>query len=175
MHVRPKNAFSIKSAELAPSVPRDNIHALVDHLGSFVPEVVVYIDRGGRRLGRALAAHYEAPALAMDIAYPLSRLPHPILTWLVLPIKEIAYRITAPRLTSSPNSGITRLSANAAVLLVDDSSSSGKTVRTARQVLRMLGHRGIVRVAVGRAGKKAAGLVDAAVHGTAVHRYSDRS
>ncbi len=137
------------------------LEGLTRQLGDFVPDVVVYIERGGRALGEALARCYGVSASPLDIAYPLSRLPHSVLRGLVFPIKEIAYRLTGPRLHSP--FGMQDVDATADVLLVDDTASSGKTLQRAREALWFNGHRGEIRVVVARAGKRVAPKIDAAI------------
>ena len=139
------------------------VEVLVAALAPFVPERVVYIDRGGRALGRALATRFNVPANSLNIGYPLSRLPHPLLYWMAFPIKEVVYRLTRPGLVEPPTSFPLHLLTGEKILLVDDTASSGKTLRIAFNLLASSGARAKdIRVAVKRAGPRVRALVDAA-------------
>lgn len=113
-------------------------------------------------MGEALAQRFNVPALGIDVAYPLSRLPR-IIRWIGFPMKEIAYRLTSPRLMGQPEV-LDHLDTNAKLLVVDDSASSGKTLCIVRDALARRGHRGELRVVVGRLGQRAVPLVDAALN-----------
>ena len=129
---------------------------LIRKLGPFVPDHILYIERGGRSLGLALADQLKVDASGIDIGYPLSRLSHPLLRALVFPIKEICYRLSRPRLVRPPALLTERRLEAKKILLVDDSASSGKTLDIAVHLLESAGVNPIdVHVAVGRAGKRA--------------------
>ena len=126
----------------------------------FAPDLVVYIEQGGKSVGQAVAAALEVPALGLDISYPLSRdlnrAPR-ILQGLLWPAKELVYRFSSPKL----NCGCTGLNHVHRVALVDDSASSGHSVQTAVSALAQAGiHRSQIRVAVIRSGLRARKFVD---------------
>ena len=130
-----------------------------DALSPFVPDMVIYIEKGGRPLGDALATHFGVRAIGIDIAYPLSRLSHPLLTLLVFPFKEVVYRLTRPRVIDMNHiEGPLQLCRR--LLLVDDTASSGKTLRLALGALELLNYKDEIRVVVGRAGANARALTD---------------
>jgi hypoxanthine phosphoribosyltransferase len=147
---------------LDPSAQRRLALDLLPRLRPFSPQAVVFIRRGGETAGRAIAEELGVPALPLDIRYPATRLieraPGP-LAIVLLAAKELLYRATRPspgshRAQDLPPPG-TR------VLLVDDSASSGRTVRVALQTLAGAGiDRRSVRVAVIRCGPRARGRVD---------------
>jgi hypoxanthine phosphoribosyltransferase len=137
-------------------------HVLADELVSFEPEAVVYIHSGGRVPGRAIAEALDVPSSRIDIRYPatrlIGRLPRSLRPFLFA-LKELLYRATRPDLVDLVCESLPP--AGSRVVLVDDSASSGKTLRAA---LLVLGSRGIdrdrVRVAVLRCGLRARPDVD---------------
>ena len=136
--------------------------ALIEQLEGFAPDAVLFIERGGRPLGEALAQRYHVPAIGIDVAYPLSRLSHRTIRWMAFPVKELAYRLTSPRLISETDD-LSHIDTAANLLIVDDSASSGKTLGVVRKELASMGHLGQNRVAVGRLGRRAVPWVDAAL------------
>jgi hypoxanthine phosphoribosyltransferase len=140
---------------------KQNAAALRRKLSPFVPDRVIYIERGGRALGIALAAGFNVPSFGIDIGYPLSRLPHPLLYAAVFPIKEICYRLTRPRLVSRPRFLGDKQLRTENILLVDDTASSGKSLEIASKLLREAGvSPRNLRVVVARRGRRADALVD---------------
>ena len=137
--------------------------ALVNTLARQRPTAVYYVATGGRVLGCALARELSVPAVPIDICYPMSAPLRRTPRWLAAllwPLKEIAYKISTPRCHTEtvPRHG------EGPVVLVDDSASSGKTLRIA---LSTLGRFGIepehaIRV-VGRCGNRARKLVNFSV------------
>jgi hypoxanthine phosphoribosyltransferase len=101
----------------------------------------------------------------LNIGYPLSRLPHPLLHWMAFPIKEVVYRLTRPRLVDNPTAFPVHPLTGEKILLVDDTASSGKTLKIAFDFLITSGaHAKDIRVAVGRAGQRVRSLLDASVN-----------
>lgn len=130
---------------------------LARKLASFSPKRVIYIENGGRTAGEAVARALEIPASGLDIGYPMSRFGRASTRFLLLPIKELAYRLTSPRLRHA----VPPFPSGERLALVDDSASSGKTLRAAFRVLRQMGvDNELIKVAVIRCGKKARPYVD---------------
>lgn len=136
---------------------------LAGRLTGFEPQAVVYVRRGGEAPGLAIADELSLPACEIDIRYPLSRLleltPRALRPALLV-VKEIAYRAARPR--AADESRLRLPDAGTRVVLVDDSASSGRTVRAALASLEAHGiPRSAVRVVVVRCGRRARPLVDA--------------
>ena len=135
---------------------------LVPAIRRFDPTAVVYVHRGGTVIGRALSTALGLPCHRLDIHYPLTlplrRVPAPLAT-LALPLKELCYRLTEPR---ALDPGSKRLPGSTdRVVLVDDSASSGRTIRTALAILEDHGiPRSRIEVAVIRCGPRARRIVD---------------
>ncbi len=138
---------------------------LVAQLADFDPQAVVYIHSAGQFFGEAIARSYSTDLFKLDLRYPFSRvltaIPKPLLIPL-WPLKELMYKISNPSFKGTaqlPNPGVR-------VILVDDSASSGRTIRTALRILKDNGHkRKDIRVAVLRCGARARELVDHYVTG----------
>jgi hypoxanthine phosphoribosyltransferase len=133
---------------------------LAPRVAVFAPTAVVFPGHGGAVAGRSLASALGVPAVMLDVRYPLTRvlasLP-PVPRALLWPFKEIAYRLTGPALRDPPPG----LAPGSRVALVDDSASSGRTLRLALEILSDLGiSRDRVCVAVLRCGPRARALVD---------------
>lgn len=136
---------------------------LAGPLTGFEPEAVVFIRCGGEAPGLAIADELGLPARGLDVRYPLSRLieraPRALRPAL-LAVKELAYRAAPPRAADERDCRLPV--AGTRVVLVDDSASSGRTVRAALAILDAHGiPRRSVRVAVVRCGPRAQPLVDA--------------
>ncbi len=142
--------------------------ALVAQLADFDPQAVVYIHSQGHFSGEVLARSYGADLFKLDLRYPFSRvlasIPRPFLIPL-WPLKELMYKVSAPSLKGAaqlPSPGVR-------ITLVDDSASSGRTIRMALSILEDNGHkRKDIRVAVLRCGGRAQELVDHYVTGNPV-------
>jgi hypoxanthine phosphoribosyltransferase len=135
---------------------------LARRLAPFEPAAVIYLERGGALPGRAIARRLRIPWYPLEIHYPatgvLRSLPRP-LGALAVPFKELCYRLTAPR--PARRAAITLPPPDTRVVLVDDSASSGRTLRVALALLAARGFdRERVRVVVLRCGRRARGLVD---------------
>lgn len=139
---------------------REAARELAQKLRGFSPEIVVYVAEGGAAAGLAVAEELEIPSAALDLSYPATRFFRrfpPFLAAIAGPVKELLYRATRPKLNARPV-GIT---AGARVALVDDSASTGRTLKAAAAALAEIGvKREMVSVAVLRCGKRARGLVD---------------
>ncbi len=119
------------------------------------PTMVIYLERGGRQVGRTIAQTLDIPVTGLDLRYPLSRLPFPF-SLLAFPIKEIGYRLTAPSVTGS-----TDAIPAGPVALVDDSASTGRSLTRALETLTGYGVSAPnITTAVIRCGPKARSLVD---------------
>ena len=134
---------------------------LAARVAGFDPGAVIFVRDGGTALGLAIAGALSLPAFGIDAHYPLrralDRLPAPLRTAL-WPIKELLYRALGPRLDGS---GLDRLPPFDRAVLVDDTASSGRTLRLARAALESRGvRRESLRVAVIRCGARARGQVD---------------
>ena len=142
--------------------------ALVAQLADFDPQAVVYIHSQGLFFGQLIACSYSADLFKLDLRYPFSRvlasIPRPLLIPL-WPLKELMYRVSAPSFRGAvqlPRPGVR-------ITLVDDSASSGRTIRMALSILEDNGHkRKDIRVAVLRCGGRARELVDHYVTGNPV-------
>jgi adenine/guanine phosphoribosyltransferase-like PRPP-binding protein len=152
-------AFSPRPV-LGERAMRAMIHRLAQKVGSFKPQMVVYLKDGGKQIGMELAKELGIPARGLDISYPLSRrlnkAPRPlkVLAW---PVKELIYRLSSP-VSSEPFTGIGDIDRFA---LVDDSASSGKTLKAALRALRQVGiDRSRVKTATLRCGPRARPVVD---------------
>jgi hypoxanthine phosphoribosyltransferase len=137
---------------------------LAERARAFEPEAVISILTGGAEVGQAIADALGVPAYGLDLSYRWSRLlaraPTPLRLGL-WPLKELAYRTGRPHLEDGPGDALPRLGH---AVLVDDSASSGRTLRAAIEVLERRGlPRGSLFVAVVRCGKRAMHLVDASV------------
>jgi hypoxanthine phosphoribosyltransferase len=131
-------------------------------LAGFAPSLVIYLEQGGRELGLALARELHIQAVGLDLSYSMSRfiqrLPvfARVLAW---PVKEILYKSTLPKL----NEGVGQIpdASHVRILLVDDSASTGRSLRLGLNVLRDAGvSRQRIRVLVIRCGKRARSTVD---------------
>lgn len=135
--------------------------SLVHRVRAFAPEALVYVHSGGLHAATIIGGELGLPLYPLDLRYPLSRLsarfpaPFGALLW---PAKEIVYRLTSP----SGYFTDTFLSPGSRVALVDDSASSGRTLKKA---IGLLASRGIRRadifVAVLRCGHGSLREVDA--------------
>ena len=124
-------------------------------------DAVIYIKNGGFIVGKAVADKLNLPLFGIDVRYPFSRrldwfpnFVRPVL-W---PLKEILYRYGYP----SSNSEKSILPGKASrVLLIDDTASSGKTLRTAIKLLEDAGikRKNIITAAL-RCGERAQDVVD---------------
>jgi adenine/guanine phosphoribosyltransferase-like PRPP-binding protein len=148
---------------------RDTVQAAAAELAArargFAPELVLCIRTGGSELGRAIGDALGAPVVELDLRYPWSRTfaraPAPLRAAL-WPFKEIAYRISTPRRGNA--AALDALPRGGRALLVDDTASSGRTVRAALALLEPRGFpRSSLYVAVVRCGERAKPLVDAYV------------
>ena len=139
---------------------RQHSKALAEKLKEFQPEIIVYIENGGRIVGETISKDMHLPLYSLNIRYPFSRLMDrapSALRPLLLLSKEIFYRFSTPGLLP-PKKAI--ISAKK-IVLVDDSASSGKTLRTAIGFLKK--HQGKscqIKTAVVRCGKNAIPIVD---------------
>jgi hypoxanthine phosphoribosyltransferase len=129
---------------------------LADKISRHQPESIVYLERGGKTVGRAVAEALNIQAHGMDLRYPLSRLDMFPLNLLTFPVKAIAYHHTEPDVRSfewRPPRG--------PMALVDDSASSGRSLHRARRVLLDSGvaPESII-TAVVRCGRRARSVVD---------------
>ncbi len=139
---------------------------LAAQLVDFDPQAVVYIHSQGRFFGQVIARLYSADLFKLDLRYPFSRvlasIPRPLLIPL-WPLKELMYKVSAPSFRGAvqlPRPGVR-------ITLVDDSASSGRTIRQALRILDDNGHkRKDIRVAVLRCGGRARKLVDYYVTGS---------
>ncbi|MCP4600557.1 MAG: hypothetical protein GY847_08510 [Proteobacteria bacterium] len=133
---------------------------LACRLAPMKPDVVLYLEKGGRAVGLTVAGELKVPAIGLDISYPLSRLLNkapPVAQIAAWPVKEIIYRLASPRL----NKPLAELANVGKVALVDDSASSGRSLKVAFNALRAAGIcRCDIRVAVIRCGPRARSIVD---------------
>ncbi len=126
-------------------------------LAPFAPTRVIYIENGGQTVGEAIARDLCLPATGVDIGYPVSRVGRALPRNLLFPVKELAYRLTSPRLRQP----LPPLPAGERLALVDDSASSGKTVQIALLALKDMGiGKESIEVAVIRCGRRARSYVD---------------
>jgi adenine/guanine phosphoribosyltransferase-like PRPP-binding protein len=131
---------------------------LAAELRSFGPTRVVYIETGGAALGKAIAHILGIPSIGIDIRYPYSRISSSLIRFVLFPIKELLYRLSSPSIGIS--SGLC-INSSERIALVDDTASSGKTLRLALDRLSSLGiSRDRIRIAVLRAGFGAEAVVD---------------
>lgn len=131
---------------------------LARQLVNHKPTVVIGISRAGARLGTQVARHLEVRFIALDIAYPASR---PALgrfgEGVLFPVKELLYRWSQPRLRGP----LPTVVAQDRIALIDDSASSGRTLRTALGALAEAGATPEqITVAVTRCGQAAQALVN---------------
>jgi pyrimidine operon attenuation protein/uracil phosphoribosyltransferase len=145
---------------------REDIRALAVslsvRLAEHAPCSVVGIARGGQQLGALVAEQLKVPFYTLDLSYPGSR------PWLgrlgeafLFPIKEVLYRVSSPRLNSP---SFFAEGVDGVVALVDDTASSGRTLRAAFDALGQAGiSREQVVVAVVRCGPRARSLVTVAL------------
>jgi hypoxanthine phosphoribosyltransferase len=131
---------------------------------AFSPDVVLCVLEGGAAVGREVGLALGVPTLGLDLSYGwsrlLSRAPAP-LRLALWPLKEIAYRISGPRLGAGAVDALPR---GGRAVLVDDTASSGRTLRAAFEALEPRGlPRAALFVAVIRCGARAKPLVDAYV------------
>ncbi len=133
---------------------------LARKIEDFAPNLVVYLERGGAVVGGCIGDQLGLPVVGIDVSYPLSRalstLPRfgEVAAW---PIKEILYRFGEPRLNRLPE----EISGAERIALVDDSASSGKSLKLALKNLEQLGiDRRRICVAVVRCGPRARSIVD---------------
>ena len=132
---------------------------LATRLSDFEPKQVLYLKRGGERVGKEIARILGLPSQGLDICYPVSRIERTWLSALIWPLKELIYRMAAPTIKNSLNSISIPITERLA--LVDDSAGTGRTLRIALDALRGLGvDESLIRVAVIRCGKRARSLVD---------------
>ncbi len=138
------------------------VHRIEPDLTRFGPNRVLFLEEGGRALGEILSAVLNIPATGIDVSYPLSRFlnnarsPIRRLAW---PIKEMIYKLSNPRLVRNldPVPGPEK----SRFLLVDDSASTGRSLRVVLTGLTALGiDRENIRVIVFRCGRNASKLVD---------------
>ncbi|MDJ0765791.1 MAG: phosphoribosyltransferase [Myxococcota bacterium] len=124
-------------------------------------QLVVYIEQGASGLGVAVAKALNVPVVGLDISYPLSRTLNRaprFLRAMAWPIKEVTYRFTSPRRNASLPSC---LSDAYRIALIDDTASTGRTLKAAIRVLADAGiDRDRITTAVIRCGKQALPLVD---------------
>jgi hypoxanthine phosphoribosyltransferase len=138
---------------------------LARELGGFGAVGVVCLSRGGEVPGRVIAEVLGLPLFPLDVRYPISRLLERVPAWqrpLLFLFKEACYRLGHP--ASAPDAGSSLPTPGPAdrLLLVDDSASSGRTLREALLVLAGRGWpRDRIRVTVLRCGSRARSLVDA--------------
>jgi hypoxanthine phosphoribosyltransferase len=131
---------------------------LAERLAPHRPTAVIYLERGGALLGKAIAQELEVPAWGLNICYPLSRAAPFPLSIFTLPLKEIAYRLTTPSRGPAKDAF---LRFEGPVALVDDSAATGRSLKLALETLRDHGvPRNAVKTAVIRCGKSARALVD---------------
>jgi hypoxanthine phosphoribosyltransferase len=131
---------------------------LAAKLRPFAPTRVVYIETGGAPLGKAIAANLGILATGIDIRYPYSRISSSLIRCALFPAKELIYRLTSPSICQSDDFHI---DSSARIALVDDTASSGKTLRLALDYLESLEiSPERIRTVVIRAGGKAAPIVD---------------
>jgi len=120
----------------------------------------VAIRRGGLLLGRALADALGVPCHELDVRHPVSReleAAGPLRRWWLWLVKEWRYRREPPSLAGA----LPDLPGRGLIWLVDDTSSSGRTLRLARAALRRSGvDAARLCVVVWRAGVRARPLVD---------------
>ncbi len=134
--------------------------ALAKKLKEFQPQIIVYIENGGRIVGETISEEMHLPLFSLDIRYPFSRLMDKT-PWALRPLllfsKEIFYRFSSP--TLSPKR-IDIASTNK-IALVDDSASSGKTLKIALDILKQNCFESCnIQTAVVRCGKRALPIVD---------------
>jgi len=134
---------------------------LATRLAAFRPRAVFFIREGGSTLGRSIAASLEVPSFGIDLCYPhrrrLDALPR-LLRLALWPLKEIAYRATSPR---PARNALDSLPLVERAVLVDDTASSGRTLRAALELLEGRGlPRSSLKVAVMRCGARAKEEVD---------------
>jgi hypoxanthine phosphoribosyltransferase len=145
---------------LGRSEAKDLAQSLAPRIAGFSPTTVVFLGQGGAAAGEALASSLGVPAAMLDVRYPLSRVlarVGPLSRAFLLPLKELAYRLTRP----AHRGVLPDLGPDPRVALIDDSASSGRTLRIALETLAGLGvPRERVCVAVLRCGPRARGLVD---------------
>ena len=137
---------------------------LASRARAFSPDLVLCVLEGGAEVGREVGGALGVPVFGLDLRYRwsrlLSRVPAPLRLGL-WPLKEIAYRISGPRLGEGAVDALPR---GGRAVLVDDSASSGRTLRAALEALEPLGlPRASLFVAVIRCGAGAKPLVDAYV------------
>jgi hypoxanthine phosphoribosyltransferase len=135
---------------------------LAERARTFAPEAVLCVLTGGAEVGSAIAEALGVPMYGIDLRYRWSRLAAGAPAALrpgLWPLKELAYRIGRPRVAGESIDALPRLER---AVLVDDSASSGRTLRAAMEALERRGlGRGSLFVAAIRCGPRAKGLVDA--------------
>ncbi len=133
---------------------------LAHKIAPFDPDMVVYLNQGGRCAGLTVAEALGIPAEGIDLSYPLSRFLNRapgILQIFAWPLKEIAYRFLKPRLNAPLNK---RIKANR-IALIDDSASTGRSLKAGIRALKDVGiDRTQIQVAVLRRGRRASAFVD---------------
>ena len=122
---------------------------------------MIFIREGGAFLGASIAEHLVLPAFGLDLHYPLRRridglaLPLRASLW---PFKELVYRFARPRLAPESLDALPEIRR---AILVDDTASTGRTIRAAVEALEVHGiPRSSIRVAVLRCGERAKREVD---------------
>ncbi len=140
---------------------KESVCLLLPPPAEFAPRSVTYLHSGGKEPGVVVSRFLELPLYRIDIRYPISRslenasLPGKIAG---MAVKELLYRTTEPEVCPG---GCSLPPAGDPTLLVDDSASSGKTLKLA---IRTLAENGIeprlVKTLVVRCGKGAQSMVD---------------
>lgn len=124
------------------------------------PSCVIFLETGGETLGKQIADELQIPILGLNIRYPISRCMQKHRMWapLLWLVKEIIYKFSHPTFVPPLSSSATYWPP---VVLVDDSVSSGKTLRQALSFLnRNRIARNDVMVVTKRCGKRSRDLVD---------------
>jgi hypoxanthine phosphoribosyltransferase len=154
--------MGLRHRRIGAAEQRRLAHALAGELAPFEPEAVVYVRSGGELAGRSIARALGVRSSGLDIRYPATRLIERLprtLRPVLFAVKELLYRATRPAAVDPAGEPLPRPGSR--TVLVDDSASSGKTLRTALEVLSRWGiERRQVRVAVLRCGRRARTVVD---------------
>lgn len=138
---------------------------LIESVRDFDPDAIYYIETGGQNPALVLGEALGLEPRGIDLRYPLSRVLERggrALGLALFPFKEIAYRLTSPAAGAPP----VEPQPGARIALVDDSASSGRTLRAAIRELAAAGvSRDRIIVAVLRCGARARSIVDVSVTG----------
>ncbi|MBN2801575.1 MAG: phosphoribosyltransferase [Deltaproteobacteria bacterium] len=133
------------------------------------PKGVVFIANGGRTAGVTLSKILGLPLFCVDIRYPLSRLMdrrNIFIKGFLWLFKELIYRVTTPERSGDCPGLLNQkeelpFKPGERVILVDDSVSSGRTIKMALVLLEEKGLlRGDIFIATQRCSRSSEELVD---------------